>query len=150
MRITLSKTDYILYRECPKNVWYKIHRPDIYSQSELSDFEKSIMETGNEVEQIARKLFPSGILIERRDEKGQETTRDYIAKVLAFERLFYYRVFKHSQQISSDRGFSYTVKKGDTLSRIANRCGTSVKDLLATNDVDPLRLKVGQKIWVRY
>ena len=78
--ITLSKTDYILYRECPKNVWYKIHKPDIYSESELSEFEKSIMETGNEVELVARKLFPSGILIERRDEKGQETTRDYIAK----------------------------------------------------------------------
>src|SRR3989344_387379 len=78
--ITLSKTDYILYRECPKNVWYKIHKPDIYSESELSEFEKSIMETDNEVELVARKLFPSGILIERRDEKGQETTRDYIAK----------------------------------------------------------------------
>ena len=47
MAINLSKTDYILYRECPKNVWYKIHRPDIYSESELSEFEKSIMETGN-------------------------------------------------------------------------------------------------------
>ena len=23
--ITLSKTDYILYRECPKNAWFKIH-----------------------------------------------------------------------------------------------------------------------------
>ena len=80
MAINLSKTDYILYRECPKNVWYKIHRPDIYSESELSEFEKSIMETGNEVELVARKLFPSGILIERRDTKAQETTQDYIAK----------------------------------------------------------------------
>jgi len=79
-----------------------------------------------------------------------ETTQDYIAKVFAFERLFSYRVFNHSQQISSDSGFSYTVKNGDTLSRIANRCGTSVKALLATNDVDPLKLMVGQKIWVRY
>ncbi len=80
MPITLSKTDYILYRECPKNVWYKIHKPDIYFESELSEFEKSIMETGNEVELVARKLFPSGILIKHRDEKGQETTRDYITK----------------------------------------------------------------------
>ncbi len=80
MKLNLSKTDYILYRECPKNVWYKIHKPDVYSQSELSDFEKSIMETGNEVELVARKLFPNGILIERRDAKGQEATQDYIAK----------------------------------------------------------------------
>src|SRR3989344_6737945 len=80
MPTTLSKTDFILYRECPKNVWYKIHKPDVYSQSELSEFEKSIMETGNEVELVARKLFPTGILIERRDAKGQEATQDYLKK----------------------------------------------------------------------
>ena len=80
MSITLSKNDYILYRECPKNVWYKIHKPDIYSQSELSEFEKSIIETGNEVELVVRKLFPTGILIERRDAKGQVATQDYLAK----------------------------------------------------------------------
>ena len=55
----LSKTDYILFRECPKNVWYKIHRPEIYNQAELSEFEKAIIETGNEVELVARKLFPT-------------------------------------------------------------------------------------------
>lgn len=80
MELNLSKTDYVFYRECPKNVWYKTHRPDIYSQSELSDFEKSIMETGNEVELMARKLFPTGILIEHRDIKGQESTQDYLRK----------------------------------------------------------------------
>ena len=80
MKITLSKTDYILYRECPKNVWYKIHKPDIYSQSELSEFEKLIMETGNEVELVARKLFPTGILIEGRDSKAQKATQDYLVK----------------------------------------------------------------------
>ena len=80
MTTILSKTDYILYRECPKNIWYKIHKPDIYSKSELSEFEKSIIETGNEVELVVRKLFPNGILIERRDVKGQEDTQDYLAK----------------------------------------------------------------------
>lgn len=56
MKLNLSKTEYLFYRECPKNVWYKIHKPDIYSQSELSELEKSIVKTGNEVEQIASKL----------------------------------------------------------------------------------------------
>lgn len=78
--IILSKTDYILYRECPKNVWYKIHRPDIYSQSELSEFEKSIIETGNEVELEARKLFPGGILIEGRGGEAQKATQDCLKK----------------------------------------------------------------------
>src|SRR6185295_4613152 len=80
MAITLSKTDYIFYRECPRNVWYKIHRPEIYSQAELSEFEKSIMETGNEVELVARQLFQAGILIERRDAEGQKTTQSFIVK----------------------------------------------------------------------
>lgn len=80
MMITLSKTDYILYRECSKNVWFKIHKPDIYSESELSDFEKTIIETGNEVELEARKLFPGGVLIEGRDMGAQKVTESYIAK----------------------------------------------------------------------
>ncbi|MDP3999067.1 MAG: DUF2779 domain-containing protein [bacterium] len=78
--ITLSKTDYILFRECPKNVWYKIHQPDIYYKSELSDFEKHIIETGNEVELVARQIFPDAVLIEGRHEAAQKLTQEYIAK----------------------------------------------------------------------
>ena len=78
--ITLSKTDYILFRECPKNVWYKIHKPDIYFQSELSDFEKHLIGTGNEVELVARQTFPDGVLIDSRDEAAQKLTKEYIAK----------------------------------------------------------------------
>lgn len=48
--ITVSKTDYLIYRECNKNAWLKIHRPEVFYQSELSEFDKAIIETGNEVE----------------------------------------------------------------------------------------------------
>ncbi len=88
--ITISKTDYILYRECKKNVWLKFNRPDIYNKSELSEFEKSIIETGNEVEILARKLFPDGILIEGRGREAQELTQKYIAenKHVLFQPIF--------------------------------------------------------------
>ncbi len=76
----LSKTDYILFRECPKNAWYKIQRPKIYFESELSEFEKAIMETGDEVELVARQLFPTGILIEGRDKNAQKHVQDYMSK----------------------------------------------------------------------
>src|SRR3989344_1527293 len=76
----ISKSDYILFRECKKNVWLKKHRPDIYDKSGLSEFEKSIIETGNEVELLARKLFPSGILIEGRGKEAQELTQEYIVR----------------------------------------------------------------------
>ena len=78
--IILSKTNYILYRDCPKNAWLKIHKPLIYFKSELSEFEKSIIETGNEVELEARKPFPTGILIEGRDEASQAQTTEYLNK----------------------------------------------------------------------
>ena len=77
--MTLSKTDYILWRECRKNAWLKIHRPEIFYRSELSDFEKSIIETGNEVESAARGLFPTGILVEGRDAVAQAKTAELIA-----------------------------------------------------------------------
>lgn len=75
----LSKTDYVLWRECPKNAWLRKHRPDIYGACELTEFEKSIIESGIEVEQVARGLFPEGVLVEGRDEAGQERTRQLLA-----------------------------------------------------------------------
>lgn len=78
--VILSKTNYILYRDCPKNVWYKIHDPEMYFKLELSAFEKQIIETGNDVELVARKLFPTGILIEGRDKKAEEKTQDLLSK----------------------------------------------------------------------
>jgi hypothetical protein len=76
----LTKTDYILWRECKKNAWLKIHKPEIYNEQELSEFEQQIIETGNEVELEARKLFPSGVLLKGRGEKEQEKTQELLAK----------------------------------------------------------------------
>lgn len=75
----ISKTDYLTYLECPKNAWIKIHKREVYEQFPLSEFEKSIIDTGNEVEEYARKLFASGVLIEGRDSLSQEKTKELIA-----------------------------------------------------------------------
>ncbi|MBX4200994.1 DUF2779 domain-containing protein, partial [Candidatus Parcubacteria bacterium] len=80
MAIILTKTDYIIWRECRKNTWLKIHKPEIYAEAELSEFEKQIIETGNEVETLARELFPGGVLLSGRGPKEQEKTRDLIEK----------------------------------------------------------------------
>jgi len=64
----LSKTNYILYLDCAKNAWVKIHKPEIYNQNELSQFEKNIIETGNEIDKLARSLFPGGVLVENRED----------------------------------------------------------------------------------
>lgn len=121
---TISKTDYILYRECKKNVWLKIHRPDIYNKSELSEFEKSIIETGNEVELLARKLFPAGILIEGRGKEAQELTRKYIATTEGMAVFF--------QPIFVKDGFLAAV---DILEYDEKTDGYNIYEVKATNEI---------------
>jgi hypothetical protein len=59
----LTKTDYLIYRDCAKNAWLKVHKPDIYFAEPISAFDQGIIETGNEVDLLARELFPNGVLV---------------------------------------------------------------------------------------
>lgn len=63
----LSKTDYLIWRECPHNAWLKVHRKDIYNATPLSAFDQGLLDTGNEVDILARDRFPGGVTIERGD-----------------------------------------------------------------------------------
>lgn len=121
--MVLSKTDYLLYRECKKNTWLKVNKPDVYYQHELTAFEKLIIETGNEVELIARGLFPAGILIEGRDTTAQKLTLDYIQK-------------KHPilfQAVFEKDGFLAAV---DILEFNSETNAYTVYEVKSTNDVD--------------
>lgn len=80
MSITISKTDYLIYRDCPKNAWFKKHKPEIYNASELSAFERLIIDTGNEVDEYAQQLFPTGVAVDGRDEKAEEDTQKFLGK----------------------------------------------------------------------
>lgn len=66
----LSKTNYLVYRDCAHNAWVKAHLPEVYRAKPLSVFDQAIIETGNEVDVLARDLFPGGILVERGDAPG--------------------------------------------------------------------------------
>ena len=66
----LSKTDFLIYRDCAHNVWVKIHASEIYRAKPLSLFEQGLLETGNEVDRVARELFPHGVLVGRGDAEG--------------------------------------------------------------------------------
>ncbi|WP_439541512.1 DUF2779 domain-containing protein [Hyphomicrobium sp.] len=66
----LSKTNYLVYRDCAHNAWMKVHRPDAYAAEPLSVFDQAIIETGNDVDVRARALFPGGVLIRRGDAAG--------------------------------------------------------------------------------
>ncbi len=76
----ISKTDFILYRECPNDVWVKVHLPDEYARFEVSDFEKSLGAMGNEVEKLARGMFPSGVMVQGRGEEAQKLTKKLVSE----------------------------------------------------------------------
>lgn len=91
--MAISKTDYLLFRECHKNAWLRLHlaKADFEKiAGEPSDFEKAIMETGNEVENVARGLFPNGILIQGRSEEDEKQTQELLARKtpVIFQGLF--------------------------------------------------------------
>ncbi len=75
----ISKTDYVLWRECTKNAWLKLHRPDIYYATELTEFEQSVIDAGIEVEGVARGVFPGGILVTGSKSEAQQKTVDHLS-----------------------------------------------------------------------
>lgn len=82
MSHVISKTTFLDFLNCSKNVWLKLHKPELLAHHELSEFEKHIMEQGNEVESYARNLFPGGIEIVSNGEEGcQETVRHMASNV---------------------------------------------------------------------
>lgn len=76
----ISKTDYLEYTFCKKNLWLKKHKPELFLGVELSEFEKKIIEEGNAADKAARNLFSEGILIDFVGTSGVEITRDTLAK----------------------------------------------------------------------
>lgn len=61
----LSKTNFMIWRACRHDAWFKVHRPALYNAVPLSDFERSIIGAGNEIDQLARDLFPGGVAVPR-------------------------------------------------------------------------------------
>lgn len=80
----ISKTIFIDSRNCIKNTWLKLHKAELLENFELSDFEKQLIEQGNEVEECAHKLFPLGIEVTSTGENAcVETARYMESKVPA-------------------------------------------------------------------
>jgi len=76
----ISKTDYLEYTFCKKNLWLKKHKPELFDGVELSDFEKKIIEEGNIADEEARNLFPNGVLVDCQGQDAVDDTKQYIKK----------------------------------------------------------------------
>jgi hypothetical protein len=53
----LSKTNYLIYRDCPHSAWVKVHEPEVYNAKPLSLFDQSLLETGRDVDELAAICF---------------------------------------------------------------------------------------------
>ncbi len=60
----LSKSRILYHRQCPKRLWLQVNRPDL-NQPDASA--QARMDAGNVVGDIARGLFPGGVLIDTPD-----------------------------------------------------------------------------------
>jgi hypothetical protein len=87
----ISKTDYVLWRQCPRNAWLRLHRPDIYEAADLSEFERSIIDAGIEVEVAAHGLFPEAMLMPGSQiEALQKTAEALVSSCTLFQPVFKY------------------------------------------------------------
>ena len=76
----LTKTDYLEYTFCKKNLWLKKHKPELFEGVELSEFEKKIIEEGNIADEAARNLFPDGELINVVGVNAVPVTKKFLEK----------------------------------------------------------------------
>lgn len=74
----ITKTDYLEYTYCKKNLWLKKHKPELFEDVELSEFEKKIIEEGNLADEAARNLFPNGKLVEIVGPNATSITQQFV------------------------------------------------------------------------
>jgi Domain of unknown function(DUF2779) len=95
---SISKTDYVLWRACPKNAWLRIHKPELYCSTELTEYEQSITDMGIEVERVARNLFPHGVVVAGTEIEAQENALKCLA---SNSRTLFQAVFERDQLLAA-------------------------------------------------
>lgn len=75
----LSKSDFLKYQCCPSYLWLWKHKPALVPMDEEEAI-KHRFEQGNEVETLARQLFPEATLITEKGAKAKETTEKLVTE----------------------------------------------------------------------
>ncbi len=130
----LTKTNYLIYKDCAKNAWLKIHKPDIYYSKPLSAFDEGIIETGNEVDILARELFPGGVLIDDRNDFKKTMKLIESRTPIIYQPVFETDTYK---MISDILVWNIKSKSYDLYEVKASNSGENkgAKDKLYTNDI---------------
>lgn len=78
-KLLISKTTFRQFLHCPKNIWLKLHKPELLEKYTPSEFELHLMEQGNEVESFSHCLFPAGMEIKETGDAAVEETKRLMA-----------------------------------------------------------------------
>ena len=73
--LPISKTTFLQFQICPKDTWLRLHKPELVETFHLTEFEKHLLEQGNEVETCARQLFPGAVLVSATGDEAVDETR---------------------------------------------------------------------------
>lgn len=73
--VSISKSTFLHFQVCPKDTWLRLHRADFVEKFAPTDFDKHLMEEGNEVEVHARQLFAGGVMVSATGDAALEQTR---------------------------------------------------------------------------
>lgn len=76
----ISKSTFLQFQMCPKDTWLRLHKPELVDSFTLTEFEKHLLEQGNDVEVWARQLFPDAVLVSGTGNGAVEETRRLMAE----------------------------------------------------------------------
>ena len=77
--LPISKSTFLQFQICPKDTWLRLHKPELVETFTLTEFEKHLLEQGNEVEAVARQLFSGAVLVSATGDDAVVETRRLMA-----------------------------------------------------------------------
>ncbi len=98
--LQITKTDYLNFRFCRKNLWLEKNRPDEFQRMPMSEFELALLHEGQDVDTEAQHLFPEGIVV--RNPKKEDAI-EKTAELLPLKKtLFQAAIFTEPYYIRAD------------------------------------------------
>lgn len=76
----LSKSDFLKYRTCPSYFWLWKNKPELVPEDSPEEVRKNKFEQGNQVESLARGLFPNGVLVEGYNTQAVSNTERVVSE----------------------------------------------------------------------
>ena len=77
---TISKSDYLKYRDCPSSFWFHIHAPHLLAPEKSDPYVDRLKSQGYLVERCARKLFPEATLVQGKPAEAATLTQQLLAE----------------------------------------------------------------------